>query len=383
VRTVLVLLSLLIAAFSVGTDILQPEAGSAMCRLGFCRFDQVFRSIDAQGMQPDNVGALVNEDPANPLVWCVYGDVLGQKGRVADANAAIEHAMSLGPHMPPVLMRGVNFYVGYGNAGKIAPLSMRILAQSGDFDQILFSYFQRMQTPVTELLGNAIPNDARAARSWLDWLRTHGSEADLTATWTWMQRNHLLDKPSAVGAIWALWSRKSYRVAHSLWLEWAGTDNTDRSLDGAEQLVNRQFQNEPAGGPFDWTLDAAPSATLTRKDGLDVRFSGKENVAFSGVRQAAEVRPGLYRFTAEVEASGLTTDQHPYFHVFDPANPGAVHVESQQIQNGAEPTRISMDISTPASTQALLVQLERRPSERFDNKIEGTVHVREVSLRRK
>ena len=380
-RVVLVALSLLISAFSVGTDLFRPAAESSLCRLGFCRFDQIFASIDARGMRPANVAALVNEDPANPLVWCAYGDVLAQTGNTAEATRAFDHAMTLGPHMPPVLMRGVNFYVGYGQPEKILPLSAKILTQTWAFDQIIFSYFKVANLPTHELLGVAVPTEARAARAWLDWVPVNGSDADLTETWEWMTKNRLLDQPSAVNAIWALWSRKSYRTAHALWLDWLGPGHIDKAADGSERLVNRAFEKEPAGGPFDWTLYAPASVTLTRRDGLEVRFSGRENVAFSGVSQAVEVRPGPYRFTADIEANGLTTDQHPFFHIFDPANPGAVHAESQPIQNGATPSRIAVDISVPPSTQVLLVQLERRPSERFDNKIEGTVRVHDVSLR--
>jgi hypothetical protein len=380
-RTVIVTLSLLFSVMSLVTDWLRPAAESAQCRVGLCRFDQVFASIDAEGMNPANLSALVNEDAANPMVWCAWGDVLAQHGEVSKASAAFDRAMTLGPHMPAVLMRGVNFYIGHGQPRKVIPLSARILSQTGAFDQIIFSYFKAARISTPELLGTAVPAEGRAARSWLDWVRANGSDEDLTDTWEWMKQNRLLDRSSAVDAVWTLWSRQSFRTARDLWRDWIGPNRGDES-DG-EEIVNGEFQAEPAGGPFDWTLEAPGSGTVSRNDGLDVRFSGKENLAFSGVRQAVVVRPGRYRFTAELETADITTDEGPFFHIFDPANPGGVHVESRLFTGTMARSRISLDLAVPASTQALMVQLERRPSRRlYDNKIEGTLHVYRVSLRR-
>jgi hypothetical protein len=378
-RSVLAVLSLLIAAFSVGTDIYRPTAESALCRRGYCRFDQVFASMDAQGVQAANLSALLNEDPANPLVWCTYGEFLAKSGDAGKATAVFDHAMSLGPDMPPALMRGVNFYFNHGQPAKALPLAGRILAETSVFDGAIFSDFRAARLPVSTLLGTGVPNIARAARAWLDWLRDNGSDADLSETWVWMQRNRLLDQRSAVNAVSTLWSRKSFRTAQNLWLSWIGPDHGN--YPEPEELWNTAFQDQPAGGPFDWTLDPPPSVTLSRKDGLEVRFSGTDNVAFSGVRQGAVVRPGRYRFIAEIEAAGLTTDQNPFFHIFDPTNPGTVHVESQPFRGTVPRSRITLELSVPASTRALMVQLERRPSERFDNKIEGTLHVYQVSFR--
>ena len=59
-----------------------------------------------------------------------------------------------------------------------------------------------------------------------------------------------------------------------------------------------------------------------------MRFLGTENVAFSGVRQFTVVPPGRYRFSAEVSSDNLTTDQGPFFRIFDPANPARLNAET-------------------------------------------------------
>jgi len=169
-----------------------------------------------------------------------------------------------------------------------APLnSSQILSQTGAFDQILFTYLKRSGAPVPSLLGTAIPATSRPARSWLAWLRAHGSDRDLCETWAWMNRNRLLDGKSAGEAAWELWNRKSYRTAHTLWTNWLGT---------TQLLANTRFDTGPRETPFDWTLGSSPAVTVTRANGLDGRFSGTENVAFSGVGQFTVVPPGRYAF---------------------------------------------------------------------------------------
>jgi hypothetical protein len=373
-RLLLALGSLAIAAFSIATDAGKPSAESALCRLGACRFDQIFASIDAAGLGPGNLGALVDEDPASPLAWCVFGDVLAGRDQFSRATAAFDHAIVLGPHMPPVLMRAVNYYFTHGQAGKALPVSATILSETGAFDQSLFSYFRVAQIPTLQLLGAGVPAVPRAAISWLDWVRANGSDADLRQTWVWMRQNGLLDPASAAATVWTFWYRKSYASSHDLWLDFASP------APGTELLANPRFADAPRGGPFDWTLDAPPSVVLTRDHGLELRFSGTENVAFSHVRQGVFLPPGSYRFTADIESSGLTTGETPFFHLFDPANPSAVHAESPRIKGTTPRSRITVPITVAAGTQALVVQIERHASARFDNKIEGTLHVYEVSL---
>jgi hypothetical protein len=370
-RLVIPIAALLIAALSVSLDLFPPSLASPLCRRGGCRFDQIFPAIDAAGATPEAVSILVDADPANPLVWCTYAQVLSVHGETQQAQSAFDHAVSLGPGMSPVLMRAANFDFTHGRRDEAILLSSRILSQTSAFDEILFSYLQRAGVPVRPLLGTAIPTAPRPARAWLGWLCAHGSDQDLCETWAWMKRNRLLDERSAGEVAWTLWNRASYRTAYALWTDWLGT---------SELLANTRFDAAPRETPFDWALDSSPSIAVTRANGLDVRFAGTENVAFSGVRQFTVVAPGRYRFSAEVSSDNLTTDQGPFFRIFDPANPSRLNVETGAIEGTVTRSWMSVDFKVTAGTEALAVQLERRPSQRFDNRISGTLHIHQVSL---
>ena len=115
-------------------------------------------------------------------------------------------------------------------------------------------------------------------------------------------------------------------------------------------------------------------------DGLQIRFSGTDNVDFSQVRQFTTAKAGRYRFSAEVQADGLTTDQRPFFHIFDPFHPNAVDVTMEPLKYNVPRSWMTVQFTVPAGAEALAVQLERHPSHRFENRIAGTVHIYQVSL---
>jgi hypothetical protein len=378
-RIILAGLALLFAVASVGVGLVAPHSAADLCRMGVCRSDQIFAAIDAQGITPASLKLLLEADPSNPLVWCTYAEALERQGRTPAASEAFEHAVSLGPKMPPVLMRAANFAFTHGARPRAWNLSRSILEQTDAFDGIVFSYLPATDRFTPEVLGGAIPAKPRAAQAWLIWLRRSGSDHAVIQTWKWMTRNGLCDRKSAVEAAWTLWERHSFQAAQQVWVDWMGTRSGD--YKHPEQVANRRFQSEPQGGPFDWSLDVPASVVVSRKDGLTVRFAGVDNVAFNHIRQTAVVKPGKYRFSAEIQGEGLTTDQGPFFHVLDAVQPGRLQTETPPVVGTVGRSWISVDFTVPPSTPALIVQLERRASERLvDRNIGGTLHVYQVSL---
>jgi hypothetical protein len=232
--------------------------------------------------------------------------------------------------------------------------------------------------PVSRLTGSAIPTAPRAARSWLQWLCVHSSDGDLLSTWQWMREHQLAEPKSASDLAWTLWNRKSYQAAQNIWSDWLGP--TEADYLHPQRLANRRFEDTSNPSPFDWTFAPPASVELSHNDGLQIRFSGTDNVDLYQVRQFATASPGRYRFSAEVQADGLTTDQRPFFHVFDPMRPDAVNVIMEPLNNTVPRSWISVQFTVPAGTQALEIQLERHPSQRFANLIAGTMHLYQVSL---
>jgi len=378
-RFIFPLLTLLVAGLSISVDWKPPAPDSPMCRYAGCRYDQIYTGVDASGASPTALAALLVADSGNPHIWCTYGDLLSASGETEKAAAAFDRALALGPGMAPVLMRVANFDFTHDRIEEALQLTPRILLQTSNFDGILFSYLETSGEPVSKMLGRAIPATPRVAGSWLSWMRARGfSDRDLIDTWTWVSRYHLADDKAAVDTTQALWQHKSYETSQELWANWLGARAGDYLHP--ELLENTRFDRPPDGTPFDWNLGSTSSVEMTRHDGLEVHFLGKENLDFTGVQQFTSVKPGRYVFTAEIAADSLTTDMGPYFHIVDSENAGRLNVETQPILDSVRRSPIRAEFTVPLGTRVIQIQLVRRPSLKFDSDISGTLHIYSVSL---
>jgi len=81
-----------------------------------------------------------------------------------------------------------------------------------------------------------------------------------------------------------------------------------------------------------------------------------------------------------VSADQITTDEGPFFQVTDAENSARLSLETRPITGKVSRCWISLDFTAPASTAAVTVQLARRPSLKFDNKLAGTLHIYRTSL---
>ncbi len=378
-RALFVILSVIITAISITFDFTRPSPDSPACRYGLCRYDQVFAAIDTQGVNTRTVGALLNLDPSNPLVWSTYAETLSAAGRTQEAASIFDQSVSLGPGMSPVLMRRANFDFAHGRLTDGFRMTNAILKQTDAFDQVLFSYLTLSGQPVSALAGVAVPALSRPAASWLSWLRTSGSDKDLGELSSWMLGNHLLDQKSASDLAWALWQRKEFTASQKFWSDWRGNPKADDLH--SERLADVRFQQAPGESPFDWTVTPVAGVEINRKDGLEIQFSGSSNLTFSNVRQFTTASGGRYRFSAVISADDISTDQGPFFHIYDLLNPRLLNVTTEQIRGNVARSSISLDVPVPPGIHALGIQIDRIPSQKFDNKISGKLHVYEVSLK--
>ena len=85
-------------------------------------------------------------------------------------------------------------------------------------------------------------------------------------------------------------------------------------------------------------------------------------------------------FRASVKTDGLTTDQGPYFRIFDAENLGKLDVQTEQILEPADWVAFEKAFVVPPNTYLLEVQIVRKASWKFDSKIAGTLWIDDVSV---
>ena len=364
-----------------------PLATSSwVCRAGLCQLDAIPSEMAPSGsVSPRRLVFRLNESPSDPYLWSDYADSLVATGDSDKASAAFEQAVRLGPNLPPVLIRAAYFAFSHNEFERGATLSGRILNETPAFDPLVFSYLHYFGQGRPGTLESVVPASRRPAQAWASWIADNGSESEVRQTFLWMQRNRLLDQPATLNLTWKLWRRQFFGSAQELWANWVGlAEAEDHFPEGGdsngELLANRQFGREPNGSPFDWTIPKDASVVISRGQGLAIHFLGTANVKLEGVQQSVIVKPGRYRFSAVLGSDGLTTDQRPFFQIFDPANSKRLNAELPPIGETTPKTATAYDITIPPGTDAVTIELLRRPSDRFDNKIQGTLHVFEVSL---
>ena len=145
----------------------------------------------------------------------------------------------------------------------------------------------------------------------------------------------------------------------------------DRNL-----LFNGTFQMELLPGPLDWhiTPDADQFETALTKKNVTIRFLGKGNVAYDHLSQVAILpRAGTYRLTMRVKTEGITTNEGIRLAVSD------LGLATEPIGGTNDWMTVSLDVKVNEA-RAIRVAVVRRPSEKFDNKLAGTVWIDSVTL---
>jgi hypothetical protein len=375
-RLLFPLLSLITAATAIVVSRVQPDADHPVCRYGGCRYEQLMNTMEERGASPAALAALLQEDSSNPLMWSSYGEYLAERGDIEQAALAFQQAEATGGGLAPVLTRVANFAFTHDQRAMGLRVTPRILEQTAEYDEILFSYLEMPGADTLGLLGSAVPATPRPARAWLAWMRDHADPKDVVMTWQWMQRANLTDEKSAVDTVRVLWANKAYDDAQTVWTAYAGSDgNTPGNL-----LANDRFERAPKDIPFDWDLSARPGVGYVRKDGLAVTFDGTQNLTDAGVGQQALVTPGSYLFRAEVSAASLSTDQGLFFQIADADNATRLTAQTTPVIGTADRTPLELLVRVPAETRVLRIRLLRTASLRFDSKLSGTLQVHHVEL---
>ena len=367
--------------FSLAFDVFAPATGWALCRRGFCRADQLHPSPSYKPAHQtlEDLQLALELDPANPYRWAELGIYLDERADRHGAQPFFSRAEGLGSFTPPVLTVAVNHYLMDSQPDRALALAHRVLTLTADFDELLFATFGQMGRPLHDFLDTAIPAQRRPATAWMKWLIPRAPEADLIETWHWLRDRGLAEDDIMGGLLQELCKRCTCNQASRLWAEWLGPQRGDYLRP--EFLFNRHFINAPRPGPFDWTIEPTPAVGILPQDGLQFTFDGSENLSYRGLRQVAPIGPGVYRFSAVVESNELTTNQGTSFHIYDSVSPARLHVATPMVLGTTPRHTVEVVFTVTAPACGVVVQLERLPSEKFDNRIAGTFTIHEVSLR--
>jgi len=158
---------------------------------------------------------------------------------------------------------------------------------------------------------------------------------------------------------------------------------------GGSLVWNGGFEQALLNGGFDWRVVPVEGAKMTwdgqifhtGRRSLRVDFNGTSNVDFHHVRQYVVVQPATrYRFSASLRSEQLTTDSGIDFEIRDVSRPGNPSLRTPDVLGTQAWTQEAIEMETGPDTRILELVLERAPSAKLANKIQGTAWIDDVAL---
>jgi len=329
----------------------------------------------------------LRRDPASPYRWCDYSEALLAAGDKERATRAMVRGIELGPAVAPILMRAVNFARRVGDGGGALRHGRQLLAIAPDYDDAIFTAWDRMELPVGAVLASGLP-DRRSAQSYL-WHAMDGPDlAQASQVWLWFESRGYVDDALADEYARALLRRQEYAAAWQAWTLYAAARAP--GYPGENAIFNAGFEREPTGAVFDWRIEASPGVTVARdfgiaaegKASLRLSFDHTGNLSDSGISQQMVLSPGAYRFEARMRTREITTDEGLGFRLVDPENTRLLDARTGSLSGTHNWKLLSVGFEVRPATRVVEVRVVRTPSLKFDNKLGGTVWIDGLVLRR-
>ena len=318
----------------------------------------------------------LRHDNGNAYLWADLAEALaasGQTGQDKLARQCMDRAVALSGAIPAIWVRHANFYF-LGNEPKIALQSAaRVLQTVPDYDDILFHYFDQIVDD-PKLILTSIGDQRRATRSWMSYLiRVNKLEA-AQLTWRHIHSSGYADPPLAATYADFLLRNRQWDLAQSSWASAVAKQAGD--YPSRNLLFNGAFKFEFLPGPLDWQLRSEPDQfeTLRENGAIRIRFHGKTNVTYDHLSQTAILpRPGRYRLSMRIKTENLTTNEGLRLAITDLA------LVSDPITGTNDWTTVTLNFAA-TQPRAVRVAVIRRPSQKFDNKIDGSATIQSITL---
>jgi hypothetical protein len=216
--------------------------------------------------------------------------------------------------------------------------------------------------------------------TYLEWLMRWGMTEETMTVWQALKNINEPEKSIALRYAHFLLGRKRIEPAKEIWQEIVGNDGLTNP--GFEEPITRQgfdwrYWDENDGH---WELARTSDRVVEGDHALKVTFNGSENLFFQHLYQIVPTTPGAhYQLAYSWKAMGVTTDQGPYVEISG-YNAQGLYQTGQMMKGTVGWQSASIAFTVPTGCHAALVRLIRRPSQRFDSKIRGTVWLDNFSL---
>jgi hypothetical protein len=322
---------------------------------------------------------LVVTNAASAEQWSTLGEVLVKTGQRENGRYCYLRAGQLAPRSAETDLAIANFYIYVQDPRSALPYLGKILDHTDLYDDTIFYDLDSSKLSFDEIAADGgIPGN-RPARSYFRRLLSRGDLENSRRAWVWMKRyspdNHLADE-----YVNFLVNKGRSEEARAVWASQLGEGDPG---EGKGPLVsNGDFEKELSGAFFDWLVSPRAHVTVSRDENiyhsghasLRIEFDGGENMDYQGVSQRVFLRAGMYRLEAFARTKEITTDEGVALRV--------LNVQTGKIIGTTDWKPLEATFAVPAPAKMVEIQVVRHSSLRFDSKIEGSVWIDDVSIRR-
>ena len=326
-------------------------------------------------------------NPASPYAWADLGDSYSVARRVDEAGRSFERAAELGPSSPPVLLRAGFHWLRSGERSRALRHTSRVLEISSQYDESVFALYRRFQMPRADVLSSGLGENGRAWQTYLTWLIAQDEPEAAAEVWNALGARGWRTQLVTNAYLAYLIRMRRYGQVPLIWEEFAGQRAKGYRQGGV--VYDGGFETPETKSPVDWQITPeSQGVEAGREEGiakeghwsLAVRFPGRSNVAWAGAHQLVVVPPGGYVLRAWLKSDHVTTDHGPQFQIHDADSPQRMTTQTDPVRGTHDWTRVDLPFHVSAETPAVVVSLVRRPSEKIDNKIAGTIWVDGVEI---
>ena len=330
----------------------------------------------------------LRKSPLQPNVWIDLSKTFQMNNQPAEAERALERAVTLNPNNPSLLWEAGTFWLMNNMIEKAVGVLRQYLLLEPAMQSIVYDLCWKLKLENSFIVLNIVPQSYTYQSGYLSYLIATKRIAEAEDIWKALDPASI-EKKDFIAYTDFLISHGHYAQAESIWNEITAKIEGMHGRVTNSLLWNNGFESEPLNGGFDWRIATIQGVNVFIDDtikmsgtrSLGVVFDGQHNPDVTVAQQIVPVTPGAqYTLRTHIKTESLTTKNGIFVQV-QGHNCTGLDARTDSVVGSGYWKEVAVDFEAPASCSAAVVKIRREKSQKLDNKIEGTAWIDGIILK--